>query len=115
MLDPIRGKTEGWRKFIDLEHDICYGKNNHWSALTDGKWKYIYHAMDGEEQLFDLGNDPAEVTDLAGDTAHTATLQQWRSRLVEYLEPRGVEWVKNGKLVPRPQSIKLSPNYPAEV
>jgi arylsulfatase A-like enzyme len=32
----------GWREYIDLEHDICYGPENHWNGLTDGKWKYIY-------------------------------------------------------------------------
>lgn len=112
LLDPIRGKAQDWRKFIDLEHDVCYGKNNHWSAATDGKTKYIYHALDGEEQLFDLTTDPGETTDLAGDTKHTPLLQQWRGHLTGYLEPRGDKWVKSGKLVPRPDSIKLSPNYP---
>ncbi len=114
MLDLVRGKGEGWRDYIDLEHDICYHKTNHWCALTDGKTKYIHHAYDGEEQLFDLVGDPGETKDLSGDTAHAPTLAAWRKRLATHLEERGPDWVKNGQPVPRPERILYSPNYPAK-
>lgn len=112
MLPLTRGQKEGWRPWLDLEHDICYDSINHWSALCDGKMKYIYHAIDGEEQLFDLQQDPGELEDLAGEVQHSATLQEWRSRLVAHLEPRGEQWVKSGRLVPRPESILRGDNYP---
>lgn len=113
LLDLARNPEAPWREYIDLEHDVCYDRRNHWSAVTDGRWKYIFHAIDGEEQLFDLESDPGEERDLAGDAAHGATLRTWRNRLIEYLEPRGEAWVKGGQLAVRPDSIKLSPNYPA--
>ena len=100
------------REWIDLEHDVCYDRINHWNALTDGVWKYIYHAFDGREQLFHLAEDRHETKDLAGETASAATLRLWRGRLIEHLAPRGTDWVRNGALVPRPQSIRTSPNYP---
>jgi arylsulfatase A-like enzyme len=53
LLDLIRTKGRGWREYIDLEHNVCYSPANHWNGLTDGKWKYLYHAQNGEEQLFD--------------------------------------------------------------
>ncbi|MFP4502210.1 MAG: arylsulfatase [Candidatus Hydrogenedentota bacterium] len=112
MLALTRGNTEHWRPWIDLEHDVCYSKRNHWTALTDGKTKYIFHAFDGEEQLFDLVNDPGEETDLAKMPAHSDTLRTWRSRMVEHLAPRGETWVKDGELVLHKDSIKYSPNYP---
>lgn len=111
MLPLANGNTENWREFIDLEHDVCYSKANHWSALTDGKTKYIFHAMDGEEQLFDLETDPHELQSLAGYTEHESTLQLWRKRLINHLEERGDAWVKNGKLALRPESILHSPAY----
>lgn len=111
LIDAIRG-AEDWREWIDLEHDICYGERNHWSGLTDGRNKYIFHAFDGEEQLFDLEQDPGEIHDLAGDPAHADTLKTWRERLIAHLEHRGEEWVKDGRLALRPQSILKSPNYP---
>lgn len=39
-----------------------------WNAMTDGKWKYIFHAMDGREELFHLDVDPSEERDLAGNS-----------------------------------------------
>jgi choline-sulfatase len=111
LLDAAAGKP-GWRETIDLEHNVCYAPENHWNALTDGRVKYVYHAMRGEEQLFDLAADPAELRDLAPEPAHEATLRSWRARMVAHLEVRGDAWVKNGRLQPRPRSMPFSPNYP---
>jgi arylsulfatase A-like enzyme len=112
MLDIIRGRTEGWREFIDFEHDVCYDRSNHWNALTDGRVKYIFHAMDGEEQLFDLQSDPGELHDLAPDEEHAATLRLWRGRTVEHFAERGAPFVVGGKLGLRPNRMLYSPNYP---
>jgi arylsulfatase A-like enzyme len=110
LLAPLRG--EPWREFIDLEHDVCYSPANHWNALTDGRWKYIFHARDGAEQLFDLTRDPAELHDLAPEAAHAAQLRLWRGRLIEHLAERGERWVKVGRLALRPESHLYSPHYP---
>jgi choline-sulfatase len=97
------------REWIDLEHDVCYDRTNHWTALTDGKWKYIYHAFDGSEQLFDLVNDPHELK----ESSNEAQLRVWRGRMVEHLAVRGEKWVQGGKLVPRPGSMLYGANYPS--
>ena len=34
---------EDWRSLLDLEHSTCYNETNHWSALTDGNLKFIFH------------------------------------------------------------------------
>jgi hypothetical protein len=65
-------------EYIDLEHNVCYSPANHWNGLTDGKWKYLYHAQNGEEQLFDLVKDPDELEDLAGVGSYTGQLKLWR-------------------------------------
>lgn len=114
LLELIRNENAEWRPFIDLEHDICYDKTNHWNALTDGKTKYIYDAFAGGEQFFDLTNDPGETRDLAADPAHADALALWRERLIVHLAPRGESWVRDGRLVPRPQSILYSPNFPKD-
>ncbi len=46
-----------WRSWIDMEHNTCYNLTNHWSALTDGRMKYIFRAWKGDEQLFNLTAD----------------------------------------------------------
>ncbi|MDO8681901.1 MAG: arylsulfatase [Armatimonadota bacterium] len=112
MLDLIRGDTNGWRDVLDLEHDICYDAENHWTALTDGRWKYIYSAYNGSQQLFDMDNDPGEEHDLSADPIYSENLKQWRVRMVEHLSERGQRYVKNGDLVIRPEGDLYSQNYP---
>jgi arylsulfatase len=111
LLALADGKAPDWREWIDLEHDVCYSPENHWTALTDGRTKYIFHAYSGEEQLFDLTGDRAELHDLAGSPAHESSLRLWRGRMVNHLSERGEAWVKGGKLALRPKSMPLSPNY----
>lgn len=112
LLGLVRDKKTAWREYIDLEHDVCYSPANHWNALTDGHYKYIFHARDGEEQLFNLDADPGELNDLATDADHRPQLRTWRSRMVQHLAARGDEFVKNGKLALRPQRHLYSPQYP---
>ena len=115
MLDLIRGRTDGWREYIDLEHSTCYWPENQWCALTDGHVKYIYAAVDGGEQLFDLDADPGETDDLAGDGKHAAVLAKWRQRMVDHLAERGDQWVQAGRLMRRRPKMLYGPNYPAGV
>lgn len=112
LISLVRDGGRDWRQWIDLEHNICYSPANHWNGFSDGRWKYIFHARDGEEQLFDLQRDPMELKDLAPDPMHAETLRKWRGRLVEHLSERGPEFVKNGRLALRPQGLMTSLNFP---
>jgi len=112
MLSLVRGQTDGWREYIDLEHARCYGGSTNWTGLTDGKTKYIYHADDGRQQLFDLVADPQETRDLASDPAHQTELRTWRSRMIDHLAERGEPFVTGGDLGLRRKPMIYSPNYP---
>lgn len=111
LLDPIRNKKAPWRQYIDLEHATCYEAANYWTALTDGKMKYIWF-FDGREQLFDLKKDRYECNDLSKSEAHQKQLATWRARMVDHLKVRGDEFVKDGKLQVRKSTLLYSPNFP---
>ena len=113
LLEPISGKGSGWREYLDLEHNVCYSPRNNWNALTDGRWKYIYQALDGEEYLFDLRADPGEERNLAGSVSRGDELRRWRARLVSQFEERGELYLRGGKLAPRPEGNLYSPRYPS--
>ncbi len=113
LLGPVRGRAGNWRPFIDLEHSMCYS-NDHWTALTDGRHKYIYYAYDGREQLFDLDRDPGECHDLAGGSGSQDTLKLWRQHMVTHLSERGPEFVEKGTLAIRKKRLLYSPDYPRE-
>lgn len=114
MLELVRGRTQGWREWIDLEHSTCYAPENNWTGATDGRVKYIYYAPDGREQLFDLVKDPQENRNLAGLPEHRSTLLLWRERLIRHLSERGEPFVVDGKLGIRPKSTLYSPQYPRD-
>ena len=105
-----------WREYVDLEHDICYNVTNHWNALTDGEFKYIFEAYFADEQLFDLQSDPQELHNLAAEKEWQSELEMWRQRLVEQFERegRGSEWVQGGKLMKRVNGMLYSPHYPGK-
>jgi len=112
LLNLVEDPQAEWRPWIDLEHSETYIQDNYWSALTDGKMKYIWFFRTGEEQLFNLREDPQELKNLAGLEEYSDELKLWRGRLGEHLSERGEEFAKNGVPVVRNSSETYSPNYP---
>lgn len=111
-------RTQGWRSYLDLEHSTCYNNTNHWSALTDGRMKYIFNAcptctFPPKEQLFNLTADPGERIGLHNNRKYATELSKWRGRMVAQFEAegRGPGWVYNSVLQLR-QSETYGPNYP---
>ncbi|NNE87408.1 MAG: sulfatase-like hydrolase/transferase, partial [Silicimonas sp.] len=81
-LAPLLHKTEtSWRDFAISEYDyatrearLALELDQNDARLTmvyDGRWKYI-HAETFRPMLFDLENDPDELTDLATDPAYAS-------------------------------------------
>lgn len=112
LLGLVTGKTTGWRPYIGMEHAATYWKNNYWAAVTDGKSKYIWYFRTGQEQFFDLSIDPGEKEDLIDKAGASARIARWRGHLVDYLQERGPEFVKDGKLVKRTRTMLYGPLYP---
>jgi arylsulfatase A-like enzyme len=112
----LRGTDSNWRQWLDMEHNIYCRTDNHWNALTDGKMKYIFHAWNGAETLFNLTADPQETYDLAYNASFTGVVSMWRRRMVKQFEKegRGSKWTLFGKLLPRPYPINFSPHWPGK-
>ena len=110
MLNILQGKP--WRTILDLEHAQIYEPDNAWTCLTDERYKYIYFTLTGQQQLFDLLNDPHELRDLALENEHKPLVSQWRAKMIKHLSERGENWVKNGDLVVQTKSQKFGSNDP---
>ncbi len=113
MLNTLKAKP--WRDILDLEHAQLYEPDNAWVALTDERYKYIYFTLTGQQQLFDLQNDPHELFDLASKGVfkkNKALIEEWRAKMIKHLEIRGEQWVKNGELVIQKKSIYYGENHP---
>lgn len=112
ILKLIRNPKAAWRPYIDLEHATTYSQDNYWAALTDGTWKYIWFFRSGQEQFFNLEDDPGELNDLS--KVNGTELEKWRARMIDHLSERGEGFVKDGKLVVRSETLLVSPNYPQD-
>jgi len=88
------------RDYVHGEHSSCYSDEG-MQFLTDGREKYVWFTRSGEEQLFDLANDPDELRNLAPKPAEKARLELWRGRMVRELAPREEDGLSDGeRLIP---------------
>lgn len=100
-LTPVlRGEKGTVRPWLHFEHAPCYGKDQAFHALCDGRFKYIWRPTDGKEHLFDLERDPSEDHDLSGDDSHRQTLEAWRATLKERLTGRPEGFSDGKHLIP---------------
>ena len=99
VLGAIRG--EKWREFFHGEHSPCYALEHGMHYLTDGKRKYIWYAVTGEEQLFNLEKDPRELHDLSQEENGRKETATWRRRLVRLLELRKDGFSDGTRLIPK--------------
>ncbi len=100
LVPALRGDPVKIRDVLHSEHAPCYGNEQAFHALTDGRLKYIWRPFDGAEQLFDLQNDPKEEHDLAKNPESSATLEQWRQRLIQRLANREEGFTDGVRLIP---------------
>jgi choline-sulfatase len=64
--------------------------------LRKGRWKYV-HCVRYRPQLFDLEADPEELSDLAGEPAHRATLDELHAELRRFCDPAEVDARARGR------------------
>ncbi|KAL1515903.1 hypothetical protein AB1Y20_002517 [Prymnesium parvum] len=122
-LWPLLSSGGGqWRQQLLLELSECsfdgQGGGISWVSVTDGRGKYVWFMLSGEEQLFNLTADPSELVDLAREAGAEARLRGWRSRLAHEFERegRGSEWTAGGTIPPgahrrRCTDFLFTPNY----
>ena len=99
LADLITTTSEtgaGHREWLHGEH-VYWGQSLHW--MTDGRFKYVWGAGEGTEQLFDLAVDPGETHDLVAAGGAPDDLQRCRDALIEALRGRPEGFVEDGSLV----------------
>lgn len=88
-LKPIMEKNANSRRdFLFLQTEFAEGEKSfdiHGRAVLDQRYKYIiYSEGKNREQLFDLKNDPGEMTNLIGQKDYASTHQNMRSQLKKW-------------------------------
>jgi arylsulfatase A-like enzyme len=88
LLPEMKGEGKLDRTYIHGECASVPSRDSGMQYLTDGKKKYIYYPGTGEEDYFDLENDPQEMVNLAGHEKYSDEIAEWRSILVKELTGR---------------------------
>lgn len=98
LMPFVRGrKPSQWREFVHGEH--TGGPANQF--VTDGREKFAWYTVTGEERFFDLTTDPGECVNLVNDPTCTERVQLWRQRLIDVLSKRPQDGLSFGdKLIP---------------
>jgi arylsulfatase A-like enzyme len=97
-LMPLLKGQEGWREYLHGECADIPTLNSGMQYLTNGRRKYVWYPGTGDEQLFDLENDPREMVDLAKEKDSAKEIERWRRILVQELDGRPEGFVTDGTL-----------------
>ena len=85
LVESFESKV--WREYIHGEHTSQQGDFSIQYIVTR-EFKYIWFSNSGQEMLFDLTDDPHEMTDLATAEGHTSRLDTMRAILARELAGR---------------------------
>ncbi len=90
-LTPLL-RGERWPERALIWHYPHYGNQggDPSSVIRRGDWKLIHYWEDGSNELYDLGQDGEEQTDLAA--AHPDRVAELRTELLAFLDDRGARY-----------------------
>ncbi len=103
LTPVIRGEKKAVREASYLGYRDCM------RSVSDGRWKLIRYPLVDRTQLFDLENDPHELTNLADQPEHAATRKRLQDLLtvemkahddsfpLEVAKPAKAEWTPPSK------------------
>ncbi len=92
-LAPVvaKGKPDDWRTETFHEHFAVRNRIPSWEGLRTERYKYARYFDDDYEFLYDLQEDPDELTNLADDPAYKDTLANFRDRTKKRVAELGGE------------------------
>lgn len=85
VLSLARGEKDSLRGWLHGEHEAGI-HSNHWIVTSEDK--YIWYSQTGEEQYFNLEEDPHELHNLIKDSGRQTRVEELRHCLIEALTGR---------------------------
>lgn len=93
----------------EQKRDWFYGEIDEGPRATrmihDGRYKLIYYSAGNHRQLFDLAEDPKELTNLADSPDHAEVVRRLTDILISQLYGGDEAWVEDGRLVGLPDRV----------
>lgn len=92
----LSGDCDNWREYIHGEHQFREDSNH---FIVTEKDKYIWYSQTGEEQYFDLENDPHELKNIIHDEGEKERIDYLRKLLIKELTGREEGYTDGEKLI----------------
>jgi arylsulfatase A-like enzyme len=86
----LRGEKVAWRDTIFGQYDLHNGGQANMRMIRTNRWKLVRHHLTNQlDELYDLENDPDELTNLFGRPAHRDVQVQLQARLSRWQQSIG--------------------------
>ena len=99
LVPTLRGEDQQVREWLHSEHGGPVNSDTY-HMLTNGRQKYIWNRLSGDEQYFDLRQDPGELHNLVANPERQDEVELWRSRMIERLKDRPEGFSDGARLIP---------------
>jgi len=111
----VPSSVEGRSMVGDGRREHLYGEWGEGADMSrmihDGRHKLIYYPTGNRAQLFDLVDDPQELSDLSASREHAETVDNLKEVLISELYGDDTEWVEDGRLIGLPdRAYEPAPN-----
>ncbi|MFP4053431.1 MAG: sulfatase [Phycisphaerae bacterium] len=81
----------------ELFYSQCHESPRQSAMVCDGRWKYCYAEQGAVEELYDLQEDPHELTNLAAEADNAGLVREWRQKLIAEATRLGDENLLDGE------------------
>ena len=99
----VPGTVEGLSMLGQRRRETLFGEISELPLATrmvhDGRYKLIYYPVGNVVQLFDIDEDPRELTNLADSPGHARARAQLEAALIAELYKGDEAWARDGRLV----------------
>lgn len=96
IMPLARGQEAPWREYLHGEHSFGIASNHYIVTEED---KYIWYSQTGEEQYFNLEEDPTELHNGIKDGEYSSRIEFLRKMLAKELEGREEGYSDGNRLI----------------
>lgn len=109
LVKNVLSDTQKIREYLHGEHSFHSAFSNHYIVTPQDK--FIWYSETGQEQYFDLINDPRESHDAIHDETYQKRIDELRNILIQELKDREEGYSDGTKLIKGKKAVNMIPHH----